>query len=125
MRRILTALSGSVLVASFATVPAMAAPTSTPAYPEKLICAEGSPLCAEPVDSFGYEGRYTGHDEPSMLFYSNTPGAGNNQRYQLTIPKDPPIPPKQDGSGGTFNFQNRIAFWFGMDLCDNQSAPEF
>jgi hypothetical protein len=33
--------------------------------------------------------------------------------------------PRQDGRGGTFNFQDRIAFWFGMDLCDNQSAPEF
>ncbi len=33
--------------------------------------------------------------------------------------------PTQDGTGGTFNFQDRIAFWFGMDLCDNQSAPEF
>ena len=33
--------------------------------------------------------------------------------------------PRQDGTGGTFNFQDRIAFWFGMDLCDNQSAPEF
>jgi hypothetical protein len=59
------------------------------------------------------------------LFYSNRPGSGNNSEYQLTIPKDPPILPKQDGTGGTFNFQNRVAFWFGMDLCDNQSGPEF
>jgi len=90
-----------------------------------MLCAEGSPLCAEPIDSLAYEGGYTGHDEPSLLFYSNRPGAGNNQQYQLTIPKDPPVPPKQDGTGGTFTFQNRIAFWFGLALCDNQSAPEF
>src|SRR6516162_7154066 len=28
-----------------------------------------------------YVGGYTGHDEPSLLFYSNTPGSGNNQAY--------------------------------------------
>jgi len=86
---------------------------------------EGDSLCAESADAIGYEGRYTGHDEPSLLFYSNTPGAGNNNNYRLVIPRDPPRLPTQDGTGGTFNFQNRIAFWFGMDLCDNQSAPEF
>jgi hypothetical protein len=122
MRRILATLAGIVLVGSFATAPGAAA---TPFRPAKLFCAEGSPLCAEPVDSIGYEGNYTGHDEPSVLFYSDRPGAGNNSEYQLTIPRDAVVPPKQDGTGGTFNFQNRIAFWFGMDLCDNQSAPEF
>jgi hypothetical protein len=41
------------------------------------------------------------------------------------VPRDPPVLPRQDGTGGTFNFQDRIAFWFGLALCDNQSAPEF
>src|SRR2546430_4077267 len=27
--------------------------------------------------SIGYNGSYTGHDEPSLLFYSNVPGSGN------------------------------------------------
>lgn len=125
MRRILTVFSGTVLVASFVVAPVVAAAEPGQQRPEKLLCAEGSPLCAETVDSLGYEGRYTGHDEPSVIFYSNSAGAGNNQQYQLVIPQDPPVPPRQDGSGGTFNFQNRIAFWFGLDLCDNQSAPEF
>ena len=66
---------------------------------------------------------YTGHDEPSLLFYSNTPGAGNNSKYALTLPTDPPKLPRQDGSGGTFNFQLHPAFWFGMAMCDDQSAP--
>jgi hypothetical protein len=92
---------------------------------EKLRCDEGSPLCAEPVDAIGYDGAYTGHDEPSTLFYSDRPGAATNQQYQLIVPNEPLIPPKQDGTGGTFTFQNRIAFWFGLALCDNQSAPEF
>jgi hypothetical protein len=59
------------------------------------------------------------------LFYSGTPGSGNDSNYRLVVPTDPPILPTQDGTGGTFNFQDRIAFWFGMDLCDNQSAPEY
>ena len=33
---------------------------------------------------------YIGHDEPATLFYSNTPGAGNDVTYQLRLPKDPP-----------------------------------
>jgi hypothetical protein len=86
-------------------------------------CDEGGPLCAETADPVGYNGAYTGHDEPSLLFYSNTPGSGNSQLYKLTIPSDPPTLPKQDGSGGTFNFQDRIAFWFGLALCDDQSGP--
>lgn len=68
---------------------------------------------------------YTGHDEPAILFYSNRPGAGNNLSTRLTIPTDPPTPPMQDGTGGTFNFQLHPAFWFGMVLCDTQSSPNF
>ena len=94
-------------------------------YGSKLVCGEGSPLCAEANDALGYRGGYTGHDEPSLLFYSDTPGSGNESNYRVIVPADPPTLPTQDGTGGTFNFQDRIAFWFGMDLCDNQSAPEF
>ena len=32
------------------------------------------PLCTETNETFNYEGQYTGHDEPSVLFYSNTHG---------------------------------------------------
>lgn len=90
-------------------------------------CASERSLCAEVYDSeavFG-EDNYVGHDEPSLLFYDNHAGAGNNANYLLKLPKDPPTLPKQDGTGGTFNFQVHIAFWLGMALCDNQSAPEF
>ncbi|MGH6795970.1 MAG: hypothetical protein ACREDH_12450, partial [Methylocella sp.] len=66
---------------------------------------------------------YTGHDEPALLFYSDVPGSGNSNLYKLTLPKDPPNLPKQDGTGGTFNFQLHPAFWFGMAMCDSQSAP--
>jgi hypothetical protein len=88
-----------------------------------IACDEYAPFCTEVFDSIGYEGAYTGHDEPSVLFYSNTPGAGNSNIYKLTLPTDPQNLPKQDGSGGTFSFQLHPAFWFGMAMCDDQSAP--
>src|SRR5919198_6655420 len=131
MRRLTAVLAGGVLLVSLVSS-ASASSRSAPArsgkpenYGNKLACGEGSPLCAEATDSLGYRGEYTGHDEPSVLFYSDTAGSGNESNYRLVIPDEPPTVPKQDGTGGTYNFQNRIAFWFGMDLCDNQSAPEF
>jgi hypothetical protein len=41
----------------------------------------------------------------------------------LRRPREAPVLPRQDGSGGTWNFQRSIAFWFGMDLCESQSYP--
>ncbi len=70
------------------------------------------------------EGNYVGHDEPAAVFYSNKPGAGNNNLYLLRLPKEPPVPPNQAGTAGTDNFQLHIAFWFGMAMCDTQSFPE-
>jgi hypothetical protein len=87
------------------------------------LCQQNSPLCTEVADSLNVNGYYTGHDEPSLLFYSSTSGSGNNNVYYLQLPQDPPTLPKQDGTGGTFNFQLHPAFWFGMALCDDQSAP--
>jgi hypothetical protein len=66
---------------------------------------------------------YIGHDEPSVQFFSNRAGSGNNVSYDLQLPKDPPTRPRQDGSGGNWNFQQRITFWFGMQLCDNEGSP--
>ena len=90
-----------------------------------LDCSSNRAMCTEVNDSefvFG-EDHYIGHDEPSTLFYSNTPGAGNDDTYLVRLPKDPPVMPKQDGSGATWNFQLHPAFWFGMAMCDDQSAP--
>src|ERR1700730_4399772 len=80
-------------------------------------------LCAEQRENPGGSEYYVGHDEPSLLFYSNTPGAGFNTVYRIRLPKDPPLLPKQDGSGGTWNFQLHPAFWFGMAMCDDQGTP--
>jgi hypothetical protein len=90
-----------------------------------LDCSEPYAICAEPADSIGYGGEYTGHDEPSLLFYSNTPGSGNSTMYSVKVPSDPRVLPNQAGTAGTWNFQLRPTFWLGMALCDNQSGPEF
>jgi hypothetical protein len=66
---------------------------------------------------------YIGHDEPSTLFYSNKAGSGNDNTYGITLPKESTLKPQQDGGGGTWNFQLRPAFWLGMAMCDNESAP--
>jgi hypothetical protein len=86
-------------------------------------CDDNAPLCTETNSPYNYEGGYTGHDEPSLLFYSGAAGSGNNQVYRMTLPNDPANLPTQQGSGGTFNFQLHPAFWFGMAMCDDQSAP--
>jgi len=104
-------------------LPAHAAPTASSS--PHISCADGRLLCTEvqdPEEVFG-EDHYVGHDEPSLLFYSNRPGSGNEMTWQLTLPKDPPTLPTQ-GGGGTFNFQLHPAFWFGMAMCDTQSYPE-
>jgi hypothetical protein len=88
-------------------------------------CSEGLQICTEVKDSIGYEGAYTGHDEPSLLFYSGTQGAGNSNLYRLKLPSDPHLQPNQAGTGSTWNFQLRPAFWFGMAMCDTQSFPEW
>lgn len=80
-------------------------------------------LCAEQRENPGGSWYYVGHDEPAVLFYSNEPGSGYNQVYRLRLPKDPPLLPKQDGTGGTWNFQLHPAFWFGMAVCDDQGDP--
>jgi hypothetical protein len=109
------------LVATFvprpATQTAHAAPRNIP------LCTADAALCTETIDPLNYAGQYSGHDEPSLLFYSNTAGAGNSSLYHLTLPSDPPTAPSQDGTGGTFNFQLHPTFWFGMAMCDDQSAP--
>src|SRR5581483_3754322 len=99
--------------------PAVAASGSRP------LCTEDASTCTETVDPIGYEGAYTGHDEPAVLFYSRTKGSGNSNFYQLTIPTDAQVPPQQNGNGGTDNFQLHPAFWFGMAMCDSESAPEY
>jgi hypothetical protein len=93
-------------------------------------CEDPYSLCTERQynRSFEYPGRYIGHHEPSLLFYSDQPGAGNYNVYRMVLPTDPPQFPTDahpTGTGGptVWNFQLHPAFWFGMALCDSESFP--
>jgi hypothetical protein len=113
------ALLGAGLLLLSSTLPTHASPPNAKLFD----CDEQSGiLCAEARENPG-DGYYVGHDEPSLLFYSNEPGSGSSQVYRLRLPKDPPQIPKQDGTGGTWNFQLHPAFWFGMAVCDDQGDP--
>lgn len=118
------ALLGNLACAALlllASTSAIAAQTS-PILQKLLQCgANTGILCPDKLEN--PPGKYIGHDEPSLLFYSDKLGSGNSNVYRLKLPKDPPLLPKQDGSGGTWNFQLHPAFWFGMAMCDDQSAP--
>ena len=97
---------------------------ASPPHPELFQCDDVSGiLCAEQRENPGGSEYYVGHDEPALLFYSNEPGSGYNQVYRLRLPKEPPKLPKQDRTGGTWNFQLHPAFWFGMAVCDDQGNP--
>jgi hypothetical protein len=86
-------------------------------------CAQSSGMCTEVANSDDVFGHYVGHDEPSMLFLSNTPGSGNHMTYNLTLPTDPP-PSNPTGVNKSYAFELSGAEWLGMALCDTQSFPE-
>jgi hypothetical protein len=92
-------------------------------YNEPL-CQSKKSMC---VDAQHYpNGQYVGHDEPSLEFKSGIPGSGNDMTYTMTLPRDPKTQPNASGAGGTtWNFELRPTFWFGLTMCDSQSAPEF
>jgi hypothetical protein len=128
MRKIAFILAGLALLFGGLTTGTRAQNTSAVPNPHSfaLDCDDfDSGLCRERVIRRNYEGRYSGHDEPALIFYSNTPGAGDSGVYLITLPKDSPKVPTQDGKGGTFNFQLHPAFWIGMNMCDSQSYPNF
>jgi hypothetical protein len=126
----------SIPLLAAAALPASAASAASQASSQTHVvsAASGSykaPLCSSKrslcVDAQHYpNGKYVGHDEPSLEFKSNLPGSGNDMTYTMTLPRDPKTQPNASGAGGsTWNFQLRPTFWFGMTLCDSQSAPEF
>ena len=127
-------LLASVLVLAVSATPAGASSTSLRSrilrnkasndegYNEPL-CQSRTSLCIDAYDNPG--GDYVGHDEPSIEFKSGVAGSGNDITYRLTLPKEPPTRPRQSGKGATWNFQLRPTFWFGLTLCDTESAPEF
>ena len=125
-------LAAAALPASAAGAASTATATSqTQAVSAGAASLNNKPLCTSKhstcVDAQHYPNdQYVGHDEPSVEFKSNLPGSGNDMTYTMTLPRDPKTQPNASGAGGTtWNFQLRPTFWFGMTLCDSQSAPEF
>jgi len=116
----LIAIAGVVSLGIFALPVASGALAGQSSGYGHALCEQNALTCTEISQQVA---GYTGHDEPSALFYSNTAGSGNNNVYTMRLPTDPPTLPRQNGTGGTFNFQLHPAFWFGMAMCDNQSAP--
>ncbi len=123
----LLALTVLVLVALQS---AAASPLRTSAFAKlassgdnKPLCSSHASLCADVYDNPGDE--YVGHDEPSLEFKSGEHGSGNDITYTIRCPREPKQQPQNDGSGGTWNFELRPTFWFGLTLCDSESAPEF
>ena len=70
-------------------------------------------------------GRYIGHDEPIVRFFSGLHGSGNNVVWHETLSRDPAQAPtvQTPGADRTHNAELTIAPWFGMALCDPFSYP--
>jgi hypothetical protein len=117
-------VTGGALGATAASARTAAIPGDSYGYStaKSLACAKGNLMCTEVADlSHAFGGAYVGHDEPSVLYYSSVPGAGNRNQWQLTLPTDPP---PNVVLGRSWTFQLTPAFWFGMAMCDTQSFPE-
>ena len=76
-RRWGSAAAALTLIAAFAPPGAAAGPAPRPA---RASCDDNGPVCAEIADPLNYEGQYTGHDEPSLLFYSSARRLGQLER---------------------------------------------
>ncbi|HZT96730.1 MAG TPA: hypothetical protein VFB34_07815 [Chloroflexota bacterium] len=88
------------------------------------LCARSNVFCAEvasPYEKAAFGNKIVGHDEPSILFYSDKVGSGYRQHYTLRLPKDPPPTPI---TGRSYTFELTPAFWFGLAMCADQSAPD-
>jgi hypothetical protein len=120
---VLAAASLPASAASRAGSSTRAASGSSEGYHEPF-CQSNKSTC---VDAYGtLDGEYVGHDEPALEFKSGRPGSGNDMTYTMTLPRDPKTQPNASGNGGsTWNFQLRPTFWFGLTMCDSESAPEF
>ena len=145
MRRLLAVLATLAMIGALSAVATAGGNTKPAADPVGKTGANTAPLshwcntngvtCVEPYqnwEDFSWFNKvektvnisdYIGHDEPSLLFYSGKAGSGNDNSYNLTLPKESTLKPRQNGGGGTWNFQLHPAFWLGMTLCDDQSAP--
>jgi hypothetical protein len=116
------------LVAAVGALALFVAPGAFAKVPPGYQCTTPglSYLCADVgLSTYPFHTGYVGHDEPSLLFYSNNAGAGYNNTWQMTLPQDPAALPTQGMPNPTWGFQEHPAFWFGMAMCDSQSFPQY
>ena len=111
-----------LLLLGAAAIPTAAASPKEPDLGREPLCESNRATCVDPATSLG---GYVGHDEPSILFRSGVSGSGNDITYDVTLPANPSALPQADGSGATWDFELRSTFWFGLTVCDTESAPEF
>src|SRR2546423_13688892 len=102
-------------VASLLVALVPGAPVAAGDVHSHIECGASRNLCAE-VDDLESFSAYVGHDETSLLFYSDHPGSGNRMQYVLTLPTDPVAPTGVPTATQSFNFQLHPAFWFGMAM---------
>ena len=114
------AVVSSAVLGLLVAIPSTSASSAEQVEP---YCATHIGFCPDVRSYNNYEGAYVGHDEPSMIFYSNRAGSGNSSTWQLRLPQEAEVQPTQDATGGTWNFQRSVTFWFGMALCETQSYP--
>jgi hypothetical protein len=87
-------------------------------------------MCQDPRGTwdgrFHENGKYIGHDEPSVRFISNQPGSGDNVTFTERLPLEPRALPTvaHPGSDVTHTFELTIAPWYSITVCDPQSAPQ-
>jgi hypothetical protein len=128
MRYLKPGLSPTALLALAALVTLPAAVPARAGYTyngKPMDCAQNKSLCTEVYASETVFGHYVGHDEPAVLFYSNTPGSGNHTQWQVLLPSDPsPVVTDPTPNDKSWNFELHPAFWLGMAMCDTQSYPE-
>src|SRR5205823_4472371 len=89
-------------------------------------------LCADPIAigkdgtawRFYDNGRYIGHDEPTVKFISSAPGSGHEMTYFMRLAVDPKATPTSTSPAVADYAELSPAPWFGLPLCDPKSYPQ-